>query len=680
MWIVLLALRRPYTFVVAALLVLLMGIFAIVRMPTDIFPTVDIPVISVVWNYTGMSPDDMEKRIVWPYERILTTTVNDIEHIESQSLNGIGVVKIFFQPGAKIEQAISQVTAVSQTALRQMPTGVQPPLIIQYSASNVPIIQLALSSDTVPEQTMFDVAQNFVRVGLINIPGIQVPFAYGGKQRQIVVDLEPEKLYSYGVSPADVSAAINAQNIIIPSGSIKIGSQELQAKLNASPEVVNELNDLPIRTVNNPDGTKTTVYIHDVAHVRDGFQVQTNIVHTDGKRGVLISIYKNGNASTLDVVNAVLAKLPAVQATLPPSAKDLKITPLFDQSIFVKASIKGVLTEAAIAAILTGLMILLFLGSWRSTVIVAASIPLSILVSILVLAALGHTLNTMTLGGMALAVGILVDDATVTIENIHRNLHMRKTLVRAIIDGAREIAVPAFVSTLCICIVFVPVVFISGAAKFLFTPLAMAVVFAMLTSYLLSRTLVPTLIHFLLESEVEMYGGKIDETFGHDVKRKSWFTRHLPVFLSSIVVLIAAIGFAIAIGPLGNFVPGVRDLPPRSALAGRTGDRPRDPRRRVLRVCEIPADLARSLRLQSPVRTGASLLRPHLEVDARSPDGIHRVVRRDRVARIAALLLPRPGLLPRRRRGTDAYSRPRPGRHAHRRNRTLLRQGPGHHP
>ncbi|MDB5295553.1 MAG: mdtC 3, partial [Phycisphaerales bacterium] len=395
------------------------------------------------------------------------------------------------------------------------PPGVQPPLIIQYSASNVPIMQLALSSDTIPEQALFDTAINVVRIGLIDIPGIQVPYPYGGKQRQIVVDLDPNRLYSYGISPADVSAAVNAQNLILPAGSVKIGEQEYQVRLNSSPEVVGELNNLPVKTLTNSDGTRTTVYVKDVASVRDGFQVQTNIVHTDGKRGVLISIYKNGNASTIDVVNAVKAKLPTIQAGLPPAARDLKITPLFDLSVFVKGSITGVITEAVIAAALTGLMILLFLGSWRTTLIVVVSIPLSIFCSILVLAMLGQTLNTMTLGGMALAVGILVDDATVEIENIHRNLHQRKRLVRAILDGAQQIAVPAFVATLCICIVFVPVVFISGAARYLFTPLALAVVFAMMTSYLLSRTLVPTMVHYLLAGEVEMYGGKLDPDDPH---------------------------------------------------------------------------------------------------------------------------------------------------------------------
>ncbi len=418
MWIVRLALRRPYTFVVAALLVAILGIYMIVaRMPTDIFPKIDIPVVSVIFNYGGMSPDDMEKRVVNNFEKFATTTVNDIDHIDSQSLNGIGIVKIFFNANAKIEVAIAQVTAISQTAIRQMPPGMQPPLIIQYNASDVPIIQLSIGSDTVPEQQLFDLASNTIRPPLTTIPGIEIPAPYGGKQRNVVVDLDPEKLFAYGISPSDVSSAVNAQNLILPAGSTKIGMQEYQVRLNSSPDAVDALNDLPIKTVNG-----ATLYVRDIAHVRDGFSVQTNIVHSEGKRGVLISILKNGNASTLDVVNAVKAKLPEIERLLPPG---VNITPLFDQSIFVRAAVEGVVKEAAIAAGLTALMILLFLGSWRSTLIVIISIPLSILVSIIILWMLGETLNVMTLGGMALAVGILVDDATVAIENIHRNLHQR---------------------------------------------------------------------------------------------------------------------------------------------------------------------------------------------------------------------------------------------------------------
>ncbi len=550
MWIVRLALRRPYTFVVAAMLIAILGIYMIVaRMPTDIFPQIDIPVVSVIFNYTGMSAEDMERRIVSSFEKITTTTVNDIEHIESQSLNGIGVVKIYFQPNAKIEVAIAQVTAISQTAIRQMPTGTTPPLVIQYNASDVPIMQLSIGSETIPEQRLFDVATNDVRTKLVTIKGIEVPAPYGGKQRNIIVDLDPEKLYAYGISPSDVSSALNAQNLILPSGNVKIGTQEYAVVLNSSPEAVEAINALPIKSVNG-----ATVYIRDVSHVRDGYAVQTNIVHADGKRGVLISILKSGNTSTLAVVYAVKARLPEIVAGLAPDLKDLKISVLFDQSVFVRASVNGVVKEAAIAAGLTALMILLFLGSWRSTLIVIVSIPLSILVSIIILGLMGETLNIMTLGGMALAVGILVDDATVAIENIHRNLHQRKGLVQAILDGSQQIAVPAFVSTICICIVFVPVVFISGAARFLFTPLAMAVVFAMLTSYVLSRTLVPTMIHYLLPAEIGMYGGVeegagVGATSGRGNRGNWWFLGGLGI------VMLVGVGGAVATGmvpPMGT--------------------------------------------------------------------------------------------------------------------------------
>ncbi len=544
MWIVRLALRRPYTFVVASALVLILGILSILRMPTDIFPNVNIPVIAVAFNYTGMPADEMEKRIVGSFERILTTTVNDIEHIESQSLAGVGVIKIYFQQNARIEEATAQVTAISQTALRSMPQGAQPPLIIRYSASNVPVLQLAISSDTLPEQALFDLAFNQVRQNFIVIPGVQIPYPYGGKQRQIMVDLDPEKLYAYGISPADVSNAVNAQSVILPAGTTKIDRRELPVRLNSSPGNVASLNDLPIKTVNG-----TTVYIRDVANVRDGFQPQTNKVNTNGKPGVLMSILKNGNASTLDVVDGVLAAIPVALSKLPPDVQQhIQITPMFDQSIFVRASVEGVIKEAAIAAGLTGLMILLFLGSWRSTLIVVISIPLSILVSIIVLSLMGETLNTMTLGGMALAVGILVDDATVAIENIHRNLHQKKTLVRAILDGAQEIAVPSFVATLAICIVFAPVVSISGAARYLFTPLSMAVVFAMMTSYVLSRTLVPTMVHYLLAQEVERYGGEIDPNDPHAVKKpstKKWYRSRafrLTLMVTAAVIVVAVGG------------------------------------------------------------------------------------------------------------------------------------------
>jgi multidrug efflux pump subunit AcrB len=507
MWIVRLALRRPYTFVVAAMLVFILGVITILEMPTDIFPAIDIPVIAVSFQYSGMTPADMESHIMSVYERILPTTVNDIEHTESQALTGTCVIKIFFYPDVNIQEATAQVTSISQTVLRTLPPGIQPPLIIRYNASDVPIIQLGLSSNQLSEQDIFDVANTTIRTNLAAVQGAQVPWPYGGKAKQVMVDLDLARLYAWQISPSDVVSAITAQNLILPAGSAKVGNNEMPIVLNASPSVIDELNNLPIKTVNG-----TPIYIKDVAHVRDGFQVQQSIVHSQGKRGVLMVVLKSGGASTLSVVDRLKAALPSIQAQCPPS---LKVTALFDQSIFVRASVNGVVREAVIAALLTGLMILVFLGSWRSTLIVIVSIPLSILVSIIVLNLLNETLNIMTLGGMALAVGILVDDATVEIENIHRNLGQHKRLVRAILDGASQIAVPAFVSTLCICIVFVPVIFLTGAAKYLFTPLSMAVVFAMLTSYLLSRTLVPTMVHYLLASEAEIYGGQLDPDDPH---------------------------------------------------------------------------------------------------------------------------------------------------------------------
>jgi len=493
MWLVRVALQRPYTFIVMSMLIVILGVFTVLRMPTDIFPDIDIPVISVIWNYGGLPPEEMEKRIVTNYERVLTTTVNDIEHVESQTLSGVAVIKIFFQPGANIDGATAQVTAVSQAVVRAMPPGATPPFIIRYSASNVPILQVALESNSLSEQQIFDYGMNFIRAEIVTVPGAQVPYPYGGKQRQIMVDIDPQRLYAWGLSPRDVNNALGLQNVILPTGTAKMGVQEYPIVINSSPELISELGDIPVKTVNN-----TTVYIRDVANVRDGYAPQTSMVHVSGGRSVLMSILKNGSASTLDVVGHIRDVLPGALAKVP---KELKASLLFDQSVFVRAAVSGVVKEAAIAAALTALMILLFLGSWRSTLIVVVSIPLSILVSIIVLRALGHTLNVMTLGGMALAVGILVDDATVAIENIHRNMAQKKPFIRAIVDGAQEISVPALVSTLCICIVFVPVTFIAGAAKSLFVPLALAVVFAMLTSYVLSRTLVPTLVRFLLEKE-----------------------------------------------------------------------------------------------------------------------------------------------------------------------------------
>src|ERR1700721_3106064 len=495
MWIVRLALRRPYTFVVTSILLLILGPVAILRPPTDIFPNIDIPVVSVLWNYTGLSPEEMSNRIVFQYERVLTTTVNNIEHIESQSLNGIAVVKIFFHSGVDIGNAVAQVTAVSQTLLRQLPQGTTPPLIIQYNASSVPILQLALAGEGLSEQQLGDIGLNFVRTGLVSVPGAAIPYPYGGKQRQVQGDLDTTALQPKGLSPNDVVNAINLQNLILPAGTAKIGTFEYEVDMNGAPQTVAELNDLPIKTV----GT-STIYIHDVANVRDGFPPQTNIVRVNGQRSALMTILKSGDASTLDIISSVKSLLPSIKATLPPA---LVINPLSDQSIFVKASIVGVVREAIIAACLTGFMILVFLGSWRSTLIIAVSIPLSILTSIIVLSALGETINIMTLGGLALAVGILVDDATVEIENINRNIDQGKEIVQAILDGAQQIAVPAFVSTLSICIVFVPMFFLSGVARYLFVPLAEAVCFAMLASYLLSRTLVPTMARYLLVARTE---------------------------------------------------------------------------------------------------------------------------------------------------------------------------------
>jgi multidrug efflux pump subunit AcrB len=497
MWIVRLALRRPYTFVVMSLAILLLGATAIVTMPVDIFPYIDIPVVSVVWSYSGIPPEEMEKRIVTNFERAMTTTVNDIEHIESQSYYGVAVVRVYFQPKVHVDMAVAQISAISQSILRGMPPGIFPPSILKYDASSVPVLQLGLESKTISEQQLFDMGQNYIRTPLATVQGAAVPLPYGGKMRQIVVDLDPEAMYAKQLSAVDISNALNLQNLILPAGNVKIGDREYQVKLNSSPQILSEMNNLPMKTVNG-----ATVYLKDVANVRDGFAVQTNVVRTNGTRGALLTVLRNGQASTLDIVNAVKAALPKILAGLPP---EVQVRQLFDQSVFVRTAIGGVVKEAITAAILTGLMILLFLGSWRSTVIVCISIPLSILCSIVILNMLGQTINVMTLGGMALAVGILVDDATVEIENTHRNLAMKKPLVRAVLDGAMQIAVPAFVSTLSICIVFVPVLLLSGAAKYLFTPLAMAVVFAMLASYMLSRTLIPTMVHYLLKQEVDMY-------------------------------------------------------------------------------------------------------------------------------------------------------------------------------
>ena len=563
MWIVRLALRRPYTFTVMALMILLLGMVTISRMSTDIFPSINIPVVSVIWSFPGVAPEEMALRFVTVTERAMTTTVNDIEHIESQSYTGVGVIKVFFHPNARIEAGVAQVTSICQTLLRIMPPGTTPPLIIQYSASNVPILQLGVSSDKLSEQELYDLSLNFIRTQLATVQGAQIPLPYGGKPRQVMVDLDPQKLVGKGISAADVSAAINAQNVILPAGTEKIGDREYNIRLNNSPELLDALNDLPIKQVNG-----ATIYIRDVAHVRDGYAVQQNYVAQNRTPSALLTVLKAASASTLDIIKRVKKALPAIQATLPP---ELTITEMFDQSLFVRAAINGVLKEGATAAFLTALMILLFLGSWRSTLVVATSIPLSILCSIIVLNALGQTMNIMTLGGLALAVGILVDDATVEVENIHRNLAMNKPMVRAILDGAMQIAVPAFVSTLCICIVFVPVFFLSGTAKFLFQPLAMAVIFAMLASYFLSRTVVPTMVKFLLrahehesEEEKRSWFGRIHSRFnrGFEMLRDrytsslQWSLDHRPIVFLAMAALVV---FSMCLYPfLGeDFFPSV---------------------------------------------------------------------------------------------------------------------------
>jgi CzcA family heavy metal efflux pump len=492
MWIVRIALKRPYTFVVLALLILGIGPLTISRTPVDIFPNINIPVITVIWNYGGMSAKDIADRIVLLYERLIPTVTNDVEHIESQSLRGTAIVKVFLQPGANLDLAVSQITASSQAQLRQLPQGIQPPFIIVYNASSVPILQLALSGRGMSERQLFDISVNFLRPQLSTVFGASIPFPTGGKQPQIQVDLDQAALMAKGLAPADVVNALNQQNLVLPGGTSKIGPVEYDVDLNGSPKTVEELNSLPIKMV----GT-TPIYLRDVGHVRDGSPPQTNIARIDGQRAVITTIQKTGNASTLDVIQRI--KDTAAQ-TAPSLPQNLEIKPLFDQSLFVRASIQGVLREAIIAACLTALMILIFLGSWRSTIIIAVSIPLSILSSIIIMSALGETINIMTLGGLALAVGILVDDATVAIENINSHLEQGKELEPAILDGAQQIAIPAFVSTICICIVFVPMFFLTGVARYLFVPLAEAVVFAMLASYVLSRTLVPTMALYLLKA------------------------------------------------------------------------------------------------------------------------------------------------------------------------------------
>jgi multidrug efflux pump subunit AcrB len=495
MWVVRLALNRPYTFVVMALAILLLTPVTILRTPTDIFPDINIPVISLVYTFSGLSPEDIEHRITTNAERSVTTLVNDVEHIESQSLPGISVIKVYFQPTANVQSALAQTTAIVQSGLKSLPPGIQPPLVVVYSASTVPVLQIGLTSETMSEQQLFDAGNNFIRTQLATVHGAALPFPYGGKQRLISVDLDPVALQANGLSPVDIVNAVGAQNLLLPTGTTKIGPLEFAVEMNGAPQTVAELNNLPVRSI-----AGATLYMRDVAHIRDGFSPQTNIVRVNGGRGVLMSVYKIGSASTLDIVARVKETIARARAALPP---EMNISAFFDQSLFVRAAVQGVLREALIAACLTAVMILLFLGDWRSTVIIAVSIPLSIMTSVIILSALGETINIMTLGGLALAVGILVDDATVAIENIDRNLALGKDVRQAILDGSQQIAVPALVSTLCICIVFVPMFLLAGVARYLFVPLAEAVVFAMLASYVLSRTLVPTMAMYLLHAHTE---------------------------------------------------------------------------------------------------------------------------------------------------------------------------------
>ncbi|KVH77174.1 RND transporter [Burkholderia cepacia] len=532
MWIVNLALRRPYTFIVMAIMIVLATPLALMRTPVDVLPAINIPVISVIWNYSGFSATEMTNRITSVHERILTTTVNNIQHVESTSLPGIAVVKVFLQPGANVQTAIAQTVSSAQAIVRQMPQGATPPLVITYSASSIPVIQLGLSSKTLSEQSLADIALNFLRPQLITVPGVQIPFPYGGRTRVVAIDLDPQALLAKGLTPADIVNAVNAQNLVLPTGTAKMGQTEYRIDTNASADTVADISNLPVQTVNG-----ATTYLREVASVRDGFAPQTNVVRQNGQRGVLISILKSGDASTLKVVSDLKALLPKVIPTLP---EGLTITPLFDQSVFVDAAVQGVIHEALIAAVLTAMMILLFLGNWRSTLIIAISIPLSIFTSLIALSALGETINIMTLGGLALAVGILVDDATVTIENIERHLHLGTNLHDAILEGAGEIAVPAFVSTLCICIVFVPMFFLTGVARFLFVPLAEAVVFAMLASYVLSRTLVPTLAMLLFRPQQASTGpdrstsrfARIHHAFNEAFERlRAWYIVLLSILL-----------------------------------------------------------------------------------------------------------------------------------------------------
>jgi len=592
MWIVRLALKRPYTFVVMSLLLFLLGPVVVARTPVDIFPNINIPVVSVVWNYAGLSPEQLSDRIVTTFERNMTTTVNDLEHTESQTLQGVSVIKLFFRPTVNISQAVAQVTASAQANLKQFPLGTTPPLVIQYSASSIPVLQLGLSGDGLTEQQLNDFGQNFIRTQLATVQGASLAYPFGGKQRQVQVDLDTQKLQAYGLSASDVVNAVSAENIILAGGTMKMGTFDYPLETNSAVKTVAALNDLPIKTVNG-----ATIYIHDIGNVRDGFPPQTNIVRVDGQRSSLLSVQKTGNSSTLDIIANVRAALPSILSQLPPA---MRITPIADQSVFVRAAITGVVREAIIAACLTAAMILIFLGSWRSTVIIAVSIPLSIICSLLMLAALGETINIMTLGGLALAVGILVDDATVEIENINRNLEEGKEVEDAILTGAAQIAVPAFVSTIAICIVFVPMFFLSGVAKFLFVPLAEAVVFAMLASYFLSRTIVPTMAKYLLKGHEH---DRVDQarksrnpfirfqiTFEHYFERlRDWYYGALGVcmeFRGAFLIAIVAfwIGSVVLLAPwLGqDFFPQVDGGQFKLHMRAHTGTRVED----TARLCD----------------------------------------------------------------------------------------------
>jgi len=599
MWIVRLALRRPYTFVVLSLLLFFLGPVVIERTPVDIFPDIDIPVVSVIWQYAGLSPQQLSDRITVQFERSLTTTVNDIEHTESQTLNGIAVIKVYFQPNVNISQAVAQVTAIAQTALRTYPPGTTPPLVIQYSASSVPVLQLGLSGAGLTEQQLNDFGTNFIRTRLATVQGAAVPSAYGGKLRQIQVDIDTQKLQAHGVSAADVVNTMGAQNIILPAGDVKMGHVDYQIETNSAPDSVAALNDLPIKTVNG-----STVYIHDIGNVRDGFPPQTNIVRVDGQRASLMTILKTGNASTLDIISNVRKQLPLIAAQLPQA---LRIRPISDQSVFVKSAISGVAREAIIAGCLTAAMILIFLGSWRSTLIIAVSIPLSILCSLLMLSALGETINIMTLGGLALAVGILVDNATVVIENINRFLELGEQVEPAILDGAAQIVLPILVSTFAICIVFVPMFFLGGVARYLFVPLAEAVVFAVLASYFLSLTVVPTMAKYLLKGHehdrVQQARAsrnpfvRFQITFEHYFERlRDWyhgvlrlFLENRPAFLLSIFAFWV-VSLALLYPWLGqDFFPSVDGGQFKLHVRAHTGTRIED----TARLCDQIEDVIR---------------------------------------------------------------------------------------